>query len=88
MIVNATCVPSHIRYPQDVSLLYEARENVEKLLDDLRDPADEKKPRTYRKCARKDYLKCIRCHKYATKIAGKAIGKQLAYPSMRSICLR
>lgn len=43
MIVDATCAPSNIRYPQDVSLLNEARENAEKLLDDLYDPADGKK---------------------------------------------
>ena len=54
MIVDATCAPSHIRYPQDVSLLNEARENAERLLDALHDPADGKKPRTYRKRARKD----------------------------------
>lgn len=53
MIVDATCAPSHIRYPQDVSLLNEARENAERLLDALHDPADGKKPRTYRKRARK-----------------------------------
>ena len=35
MIVDATCAPSNIRYPQDVSLLNEARENAEKLLDVL-----------------------------------------------------
>ena len=40
MIVDATCAPSNIRYPQDVSLLNEARENAEKLLDVLHDPAD------------------------------------------------
>lgn len=44
MIVDATCAPSHIRYPQDVSLLNEARENAEKLLDVLHDPADGKSP--------------------------------------------
>ena len=38
MIVDATCAPSHIRYPQDVSLLNEARENAEKLVDLLYDP--------------------------------------------------
>ena len=48
MIVDATCAPSNIRYPQDASLLNEARENAEKLLDELYDPADGKKPRTYR----------------------------------------
>ena len=64
MIVDATCAPSNIRYPQDVSLLNEARENAEKILDALHDPADGKKPRTYRKRARKDYLKYTRCRKH------------------------
>ena len=40
MIVDATCAPSNIRYPRDVSLLSEARENAEKLLDALHDPAN------------------------------------------------
>ena len=79
MIVDATCAPSNIRYPQDVSLLNEARENAEKLLDVLHDPADGKKPRTYRKSARKDYLKYTRCRKHTAKMTRKAIGKQLAY---------
>ena len=35
MIVDAACAPSNIRYPQDASLLNEARENTEKLLDVL-----------------------------------------------------
>ena len=79
MIVDATCAPSNIRYPQDVSLLNEARENAETLLDVLHDPADGKKPRTYRKRARKDYLKYTRCRKHTAKMSRKAIGKQLAY---------
>ena len=79
MIVDATCAPSNIRYPQDVSLLNEARENAEKLLDALHDPAGGKKPRTYRKRARKDYLKYTRCRKHTAKMTRKAIGKQLAY---------
>ena len=44
MIADATCAPSNIRYPQDVSLLNEARESAEKLLDILHDPVDGKKP--------------------------------------------
>ena len=79
MIVDATCAPSNIRYPQDVSLLNEARENAEKILDALHDPADGKKPRTYRKRARKDYLKYTRCRKHTAKMTRKAIGKQLTY---------
>ena len=79
MIVDATCAPSNIRYPQDVSLLNEVRENAEQLLDVLHDPADGKKPRTYRQCARKDYLKYTRCRKHTSKMTRKAIGKQLGY---------
>lgn len=79
MIVDATCAPSNIRYPQDVSLLNEAREKAEKLLDVLHSPADGKKPRTYRKCARKDYLKYTRSRKHTAKITRKAISKQLNY---------
>ena len=79
MIVDATCAPSNIRYPQDVSLLNEARENAEKLLDALHDSADGKKPRTYRERARKDYLKYTRCRKHTAKMTRKAIGKQLTY---------
>ena len=79
MIVDATCAPSQVRYPQDVSLLNEARENAEKLVDLLHDPADGKKPRTYRKRARKDYLKYARSRKHTAKMTRKAIGKQLGY---------
>ena len=79
IIVDATCAPSNIRYPQDVSLLNEARENAEKLLDILHSHTDGKKPRTYRKRARKDYLKYVRCRKHTAKMTRKAIGKQLNY---------
>lgn len=79
MIVDATCAPSNIRYSQDVSLLNEARENAEKLLDVLHSPTDGKKPRTYRKCARKEYLKYVRSRKHTAKTTRKAIGKQLNY---------
>ena len=60
LILDATCAPSQIRYPQDVSLLNEARENAERLLDELHDPADGKKPRTYCKRAHKEYLRYAR----------------------------
>ena len=35
MIVDATCTPSQISYPQDVSLLNKARECSEKIIDEL-----------------------------------------------------
>jgi len=79
MIVDATCAPSNIRYPQDASLLNEARENAEKLLDELYDPADGKKPRTYRAQAHRDYLQFSRSRKKTAKKIRKAVGKQLRY---------
>lgn len=79
LIADATCAPSNIRYPQDVSLLNEARENAEKLVDILHEPADGKKPRTYRVRARKDYLKYAKTRKHTAKMTRKAIGKQLRY---------
>lgn len=79
MIVDATCAPSNIRYPQDASLLNEARENTEKLIDELHASADGRKPRTYRKRARRDYLQFSRCRKKTAKKVRKAIGKQLGY---------
>lgn len=79
MIVDATCAPAQIRYPQDVSLLNEAREHAEKLIDLLHNPADGKKPRTYRKNARKAYLKYARSRKHTAKMTRKAIGTQLGY---------
>ena len=79
LTIDATCAPSNIRYPQDVSLLNEARENAEKLLDVLHDAADGKKPRNYRKRARKDYLKYARSRKHSAQQTRAAIRKQLSY---------
>ena len=80
MIVDATCAPSQIKYPQDAALLNEARENTEKLIDTLHTPG-EKKPRTYRQKAHKDYLALARTRKPGRKKIRKAIKKQLGYLS-------
>jgi len=79
LIVDATCAPQNIRFPQDISLLNEARENLEKMIDLLHDPAEGTKPRTYRKRARRDYLKIARKRHRTTKEIRKAIKKQLQY---------
>lgn len=78
MIVDATCAPSQIKYPQDTALLNEARENTEALIDTLHTPGA-KKPRTYRKRADKDYLALVRSRKPGQKKIRKAIGQQLHY---------
>lgn len=78
MIVDASCAPSQIKYPQDAILLNQARESTEKLIDRLHTPG-ENKPRTYRKIAYKDYLALVRCRKPTAKKIRKAIGKQPSY---------
>ena len=56
-ILDATCAPSYIRYPQDFSLLNEAREKLERMIDWFCKKYGFKvKPRTYRQIAHKDYL--------------------------------
>jgi len=79
MIVDATCAPSQIKYPQDTELLNQAREITEKVIDELHTPGSGKKPRTYRKKARKEYLNIARSKKKTTKKLRKAIGQQLGY---------
>lgn len=79
MIVDATCAPSNIKYPQDTALLNEAREYTEYLIDVLHDPLEGEKPRTYRRIAHKEYLNIARSKKKTARKLHKAIGKQLSY---------
>jgi len=79
LIVDATCAPQNIRYPQDTSLLNEARENLEKMVDELHEPGKSEKPRTYRIKARRDYLKIAKKRNKPAKEIRRAVGKQLRY---------
>jgi len=81
MIIDATCAPSNIKYPQDTALLNEARESAEKIIDVLYTTGDGVKPRTYRKEAHKEYLKFARSRKRTKAFVRKAIRKQLGYLS-------
>ena len=59
LILDASCAPADINYPTDLKLLNQAREQTEKLIDQLYEQVRQKlgkKPRTYRRIARKDYL--------------------------------
>ena len=58
LILDATCAPADIRFPTDLSLLNEARENLDTILDQLHEPlrGSIRRPRTYRRIARKDFL--------------------------------
>lgn len=81
LILDATCVPSDIRFPTDVSLLNEGRECLECIIDEQHEMGltNGQKPRTYRQVARKDYMRFVRNRKPSGKIIRKAIRKQLGY---------
>ena len=81
LILDATCVPSDIRYPTDVSLLNQGREYLERVIDEQHKMGltNGQKPRTYRQIARKEYLRFARNRRPARKRIRKAIRKQLGY---------
>ena len=79
LTMDATCCPADIAYPQDIGLLNGVREQLECVIDQVCDGYGLKKPRTYRKRARKDYLNLVKRKKRGTQVIRKAIRKQLQY---------
>lgn len=83
LIVDATCAPADIRYPTDISLLNEAREKLEAMIDKVYQHSDKvaKKPRTYREIARKNFLAFIGKKRPTRKVVRKALKNQLEFVS-------
>ena len=79
LILDATCAPQNITYPQDVNLLNEARENLEHIIDTLCHEFNYYKPRIYRKNARRNYLNLAKTKKRTSRRICKAIKQQLQY---------
>ena len=79
LILDATCAPQNIAYPQDINLLNEAREKLEEVIDTVCYEYNEEKPRTYRQNARKDYLALAKQRRKSSQAIRKAIKKQLGY---------
>ncbi|HVI40095.1 MAG TPA: transposase, partial [Anaerovoracaceae bacterium] len=79
LIVDATCTPADIKFSTDVTLLNEARENLEEIITGLHEKAgeEEKKPRSYKRRARKEYLRFARNRKPGLKAIRKAVRQQL-----------
>jgi len=80
LILDATVAPQAIRYPTDLSLLNEAREFSEKIIDELYPKTDwKKKPRTYRETARKAFLAIVKQRRPSGKVRRRGIKQQLQY---------
>ena len=80
LILDATVAPQAIRYPTDLSLLNEAREFSEQIIDKLYPNTGlKKKPRTYRQKARKAFLGIVKQRRPAARVRRRGIKQQLQY---------
>ncbi|UTR13200.1 IS5 family transposase [Salipaludibacillus sp. LMS25] len=81
LLIDATCAPADITYPTDVTLLNKSREKLEGMIDTLHDSlgGSQKKPRTYRQKARKEYVSLTKQKKPSKRKLRKGIRKQLNY---------
>lgn len=78
--VDATVADQEIKFPTDVGLLNESREKLEMIIDQLFIKSiDKKKPRTYRKNARKSFLDFSKKKRKSKKEIRKGIRVQLQF---------
>src|SRR5699024_7974070 len=85
LVIDASVAEQAIRYPTDVSLLNEARESAESLIDALwtqmqqHELARARKPRTYRQQARAQYLSYSKKRRPGARHRRAARRQQLQY---------
>ena len=81
LLIDATCTPADITFPTDLKMLNTAREKSEEIIDVLHSPHKGimKKPRSYRKKARRDFLSAAKSKNLSKNKQRKAIRKQLGY---------
>ncbi len=81
LLVDATCTPADITFPTDLKLLNKAREKSEEIIDILHKPHKgvNKKPRTYRRIARKNFLSAAKSKRMSKGKRRKVIRKQIGY---------
>lgn len=81
LVLDATCAPADIRYPSDLSLLNEARENTEQIIDELFAAHKKSGRRTHysRRKARGKYLRIAKQKKAKPGQIKEAIEQQIEY---------
>ena len=79
LIMDATCCPADIAFPQDFQLLNHARELLEKTIRAICKEHEWRMPRTRCQQARRDYLNLSKSKKRTEKAIRKCIRKQLGY---------
>lgn len=80
-MLDATVSPADVRYPTDLSLLNECRENVEELIDTVLGKTEKRGHKTSynRRKARKRYMKIAKLRKAKRKAVKQAVSEQLDY---------
>ena len=81
LILDATVAPADIKYPTDLGLVNDCRENTEKLIEKLWEFSSKTGHKTAynRRKARRNYLKVAKQRKAKLKATRRAIGEQLDY---------
>ena len=81
LILDATIAPADIRYPSDLSILNESRENLEQIIEETWEYGDKQGHKTSysRKKARKEYLTLAKQKKPRRAKTRKTIRRQLDY---------
>ena len=81
LILDATVAPADIRYPTDLGLLNESRENTEKMIEKLWEHTERRGHKTAysRKKARKSYMRIVKQRRPKGKAIQRAIAEQLEY---------
>jgi hypothetical protein len=78
--LDATVADQYIKFPTDLDLISQCREWTEKIIDEIyRQTLLEKKPRTYRRVARKTYLNIAKKKKRTEKQILRGVKEQLNY---------
>lgn len=79
LLMDATCCPADVAFPQDFQLLNKAREKLETLIDTICEANQFHKPRMRRNQARRDYLRLSKSKKRSAKVIRSTVRKQLNY---------
>lgn len=77
--MDATVCDAHIKFPTDLALLNDAREESEKLIDIFCKSLNISKPRTYRVVARKKWLNLSKKKRKSHKAIRQGVSQQLNY---------
>ena len=79
LILDATCAPQNISYPQDTNILNQARIETDKIIDDICYEYKIERPRTYRIKAQREFCSFSKSRRKTNKNVRKAIKKLLQY---------